>query len=142
MKTTSKNSLKAQNRPEQSGTEQTPAVENNTASAPTPEQKPLPRISIKERRKNRALPTEKVLNLLHTEAPRFWEVCEVVGKWVWVRYSERQPREITAELSQLGFHWNNKRQAWQHPCGQFTASTPRDPRTKYGSRFAADLNPA
>ena len=141
MKTTSKNSLKAQNRPEQSGTEQT-QTENTAASAPTPEQKPLPRISIKERRKNRALPTEKVLNLLHTEAPRFWEVCEVVGKWVWITFTEKQPREVTSALSELGFHWNNVRQAWQHPCGTIAERTPRDPRTKYGSYFPADANPA
>jgi hypothetical protein len=127
MKTTSKNSLKALPRPEQSGT--------NT-------QQSLPRISIRERRKNRALPTDSVVNLLREQAPRFFEICEVVGKWVWVSFSEKQPREVTAALSELGFHWNNTRQAWQHPCGTWIERTPRDPREKYGSYFPARSNPA
>ncbi len=123
MKTTNKNSLKAQTRPEQSGT--------NT-------QQSLPRISFKLRRQNRALPTEKVLTLLHTEAPKFWELAEVVGKWVWITFTKKQPREVTAALSELGFHWNNFRRCWQHPCGTLAPRTPRDPRLKYGSYFAAD----
>jgi len=136
MKTTSKKSLKAQNRPEQSGTERTPTVENTAASAPRP---PLPRISFKERRKNRALTTSRLLTLLRTQAPRFWEVAEVVGKWVWITFTEKQPREVTMTLSEMGFHWNNIRQCWQHPCGTWIERTPRDPRIKYGSYFAADL---
>ncbi len=131
MKTTSKNSKKALVQTEQSGTQ-----------TQTIEQKPLPRISFKLRRHNRALPTEKVLNLLHTEAPRFWEVCEVVGKWVWITFTEKQPREVTMVLAELGFHWNNTRQAWQHPCGTLAERTPRDPRIKYGSYFPADVKPA
>ena len=130
MKTTSKNSLKALSRPEQSSTQT--QTEDTAASAQRP---PLPRISIKERRKNRALPTEKVLNLLRTEAPRFWELAEVVGKWIWIQFSEKQPREVTSALSELGFHWNNNRQCWQHPCGTVK---PRDPRREFGSYFAAD----
>ena len=126
MKTTSKNSLKAQSRPEQSGT--------NT-------QQTLPRISFTERRKNRALPTEKVLTLIHSEAPRFWELAEVVGQWVWITFTDKQPREVTMTLSELGFHWNNLRQCWQHPCGTIAPRTPRDPRIKYGSYFAADVKP-
>ncbi|HWN97178.1 MAG TPA: hypothetical protein VNT99_19260, partial [Methylomirabilota bacterium] len=114
-------------------------TEDTAASAQRP---PLPRISIKERRKNRALPTELVLNLLRTEAPRFWEVCEVVGKWIFVTFSEKQPREVTAALSELGFHWNNIRQCWQHPCGTLAERTPLDPRIKYGSYFPARSNPA
>ncbi len=133
MKTTSKNSLKALPRSEQSGTEHT------AASTQRP---PLPRISIKERRKNRALPTDSVVNLLREQAPKFFEICEVVGKWVWVQFSEKQPREVTAALSELGFHWNNTRQVWQHPCGTWIERTPRDPREKYGSFFPARSNPA
>jgi hypothetical protein len=133
MKTTSKNSLKALSRPEQSGTQDT------AASA---QRQSLPRISIKERRKNRALPTDRVVNLLRDQAPRFFEICEVVGKWVWVSFSEKQPREVTAALSELGFHWNNTRQAWQHPCGTIAERTPHDPREKYGSYFPARSNPA
>ena len=99
-------------------------------------------IDFEQRRINRQLPTEQVVDLLQRRLRRAYELAEIVGRWVWVQFPEKQPREITAELSQLGFFWNNKRQAWQHACGQFTASTPRDPRTKYGSRFAADAQPA
>jgi len=47
------------------------------------------------------------------------------------------------QLSQFGFHWNNSRKCWQHPCGQFaTEGSGADPRQKYGSHFAADLKAA
>ena len=99
----------------------------------------LPRLDFELRRNNRALPTAKVLEVLQGEAPTFWEKAEVVGKWVWIQFTEKQPREVTAVLSQLGFHWNNKRQAWQHPCGQFIKKpAPYDPRERYGSEFPAD----
>jgi hypothetical protein len=122
MKTTSKISKKAQGQTEQSST-----------------QNSLPRISFKHRRRNRALPVERLLKLLRSTAPRFWDVAEVVGKWVWITFTEKQPREVTMTLSELGFHWNNIRQCWQHPCGTSSERTPRDPRNKYGSYFAADM---
>jgi hypothetical protein len=115
---------------------------HQSTPAAAAEQPGLLQIDFEQRRANRQLPTDQVLDLLQRRLRRAYELAEIVGQWVWIQFSEKQPREITAELSQLGFHWNNKRQAWQHPCGQFTASTPRDPRTKYGSRFAADLQPA
>jgi hypothetical protein len=88
------------------------------------------------------LPTERVLKLLQKEAPRFWELAEVVGKWVWIRFDGKQPPTITAELSELGFHWNNRRQVWQHPCGQIMSGANYDPRRKYGSFFPADQKAA
>jgi len=91
------------------------------------------------RRANRTLPTQKVLSLLQDEAPSFWAIAEVVGKWVWIQFKEKQPRQVTAVLAQLGFHWNNTRQAWQHPCGHFMKQPASyDPRTRYGSSFPAD----
>jgi hypothetical protein len=99
----------------------------------------LHRIDFKQRFYNRELSTEKVLNMLYHEAPRLWELAEVVGKWVWIQFDEKQPPVITAELSELGFHWNNRRQSWQHPCGRFGTGIRRDPREIYGSYFPADL---
>jgi hypothetical protein len=99
-------------------------------------------INLARRRANRELPTEKVLSLLQKEAPRFFELAEVVGKWVWVQFTEKQPREITSRLAELGFHWNNKRQVWQHPCGAVTAGTQADPREKYPTYFPADAKTA
>jgi hypothetical protein len=102
----------------------------------------LPTIDQVKRRRYRSLPTDRLLERLQKEAPRLWELAEVVGKWVWVEFSEKQPPQITAELSQLGFHWNNRRQVWQHPCGQVTDGVNYDPRRRYGSYFPADRQPA
>ena len=101
-----------------------------------------PTIDQVKRRRYRSLPTDRLLERLQKEAPRLWELAEVVGKWVWVKFSEKQPPQITAELSQLGFHWNNRRQVWQHPCGQVTDGVNYDPRRRYGSYFPADQQPA
>jgi hypothetical protein len=98
-----------------------------------------PEIDFDRRRANRALETEKVLALLGSDAPRFYEVAEVVGKWVWVQFSDKQPSTITRVLAELGFHWNNTRQAWQHPCGTIRKERAAfDPRKRYRSYFAAD----
>ena len=95
-----------------------------------------------KRQANRALPTAELLSLLRTSAPEFYRLTEVVGQWVWIHFEERQPRSVTAQLAQLGFHWNNARQTWQHPCGvKAEGSRTANPREKYGSQFAADLQP-
>ena len=100
----------------------------------------LARINFARRRVNRSLDTLRLLNLLRSRAPEFFGLAEVVGKWVWIQFAEKQPREVTSRLAELGFHWNNTRQAWQHPCGlnRHEAAT-FDPRKIYGSYFAADF---
>jgi len=98
----------------------------------------LLRIDGAARQYNRGLPTDRVLKLLQSKAPRFWELAEVVGKWIWIRFDGKQPPAITAELSELGFHWNNRRQVWQHPCGQVMSGADFDPRRKYPCYFPAD----
>ncbi|HEX3797332.1 MAG TPA: hypothetical protein VH413_01420 [Verrucomicrobiae bacterium] len=98
---------------------------------------------MKLRRVNRRLQTEKLLALLREETPRFFELAEVVGKWVWIQFTEKQPSEITSVLAELGFHWNNTRQTWQHPCGTIPLKgATYDPRDRYGSYFAADQKAA
>ena len=101
-----------------------------------------PRIDMAKRTANRQIATRELLALLRSEAPSLYDIAQVVGKWVWVQFSEKQPPEVTSVLAQLGFHWNNKRQVWQHPCGVLTEGSPDDPREKYGSTFAADAQPA
>ena len=102
-----------------------------------------PEIDYALRRTNRALETDKLLALLRSEAPRFFEVAEVVGKWVWVQFSDKQPPTITRVLAELGFHWNNARQVWQHPCGTIREERATvDPRKRYRSYFAADAKSA
>jgi len=97
--------------------------------------KTRPEIDFDLRRANRALGTDKLLALLKQEAPRFFELAEVVGKWVWIQFEEEQP-------SELGFHRNNTRQTWQHPCRTIQKETSAfDPRKRYRSYFAADARP-
>ena len=132
MKTNNKNQrqkIGAQSRPEQLSTDKTGSER--------------PKIDFALRRANRALDTERLLALLRSDAPSFFALAEVVGKWVWIRFTEKQPSGITRVLAELGFHWNNTRQTWQHPCGTalFEAAT-YDPRRRYGSYFAADVKPA
>jgi hypothetical protein len=44
---------------------------------------------------------------------------------------------VRQKLAELGFHWNNVRQTWQHPCGTPALDgTDYDPRRRYAS-FAA-----
>lgn len=99
-------------------------------------------IDFELRHYNRSLSTERVLHLLRTQTPYFWDFAEVVGKWVWIQLDGKQPRKITATLSELGFHWNNRRQVWQHPCGNLVPRADFDPRRKYRSYFPADQQPA
>jgi len=102
-----------------------------------------PKIDFALRRANRALETQKLLALLRSESPRFFEVAEVVGKWVWIQFTDKQPPTVTRILAEFGFHWNNTRQTWQHPCGTYrNERATYDPRRRYGSYFAADIKPA
>ena len=114
-----------------------------SAAAPAEKKKDnrLP-IDREQRTKNRALPTPTVLNLLLTSLPDVYGLAEVVGKWVWVQFESTPAAEIRQRLSQLGFHWNGQRQAWQHPCGRFSLSSQADPHQKYSSHFPADVRPA
>ena len=96
-------------------------------------------IDTEARKKNRTLPTPKVLNLLLTSAPDIYRLAEVVGRWVWVRFNECPCGTHRQQLAQLGFHWNRERQAWQHPCGQFRLSSAYDPHEKYSSYYPARI---
>jgi hypothetical protein len=127
-------------RPEQFSTAQT-GTDQSATVAPVAAGT-VPPLDFAKRQANRQLPTEQLIALLRTEAPRFFEIAEVVGQWVWIQFTEKQPREVTSVLAQFGFHWNTKRQAWQHPCGHLSAGTPNEPRAKYRSYFPADAQAA
>jgi hypothetical protein len=100
--------------------------------------------SVSKHQMNRGLSTDAVLNLLRTKLPRQYEVAEVVGKWVWLDVSPARKPMLAKVLWSLGFHWNQRRGVWQHPCGKFDplGSHPTDPRTKYRCYFPADVLPA
>jgi hypothetical protein len=75
---------------------------------------------------------------MRNDTPRFFKTAEVVGAWVWIKFKTKQPQDVTRVLSELGFHWNNTRQAWQHPCGTIMRERANyDPRRRYGSYFPA-----
>jgi hypothetical protein len=95
------------------------------------------------RRANRELRTEAVLKFLKSQLPQQYEMAEIVGRWIWLDFPKDKYRAATNSLWRLGFHWNQRRCVWQHPCGAFApcAPHPGDPREKYGSHFPADLQP-
>ena len=72
------------------------------------------------------------------DLPSLFECAEVVGQWVWIRFEAIPPQPTRTALAQLGFHWNNTRQCWQHPCGQLRSRGQQEPREKYESYFPAD----
>ena len=114
-----------------------------TEAAAKKETRVLPYVNFQQREENRALSTEKVLDLLRQWVPAAYDLAEIVGKWVWVTFPDQPAEQVRGQLSQFGFHWNNSRKCWQHPCGQFaTEGSGADPRQKYGTRFAADLKAA
>src|ERR1035441_3150962 len=89
---------------------------------------------------NRRLSTETVLNYLRTWLPQQYELAEVVGKWVWLDVSPARKPGLASVLWTLGFHWNQRRGVWQHPCGSFNpfGIHPADPRAKYRSYFRSE----
>ena len=114
---------------------------SSTPAQPEKKDNRLP-IDTEARKKNRFLPTDKVLELLKTSNSGLFNLSEVVGKWVWVAFRETPAPELRQILAQLGFHWNNTRQTWQHPCGLFRLRGYQDPHEKYASYFPADSRAA
>jgi hypothetical protein len=113
--------------------------EQSTTATATETAKPSrPYVDYQQRELNRQLPTNDVLALLRQHLPDQYLLAEVVGKWIWIQFAEAPPQDIRAKLSQFGFHWNNVRQCWQHPCGQITQRGQNEPREKYSSYFPAD----
>ena len=137
MKTTSQ---KKSNRLPQESKLVVPQAQTPQPEAPKQDTR-LP-IDTEARKKNRTLPTAKVLELLKTSNPGLFNLAEVVGKWVWVTFRETPAPELRQMLAQLGFHWNRERQAWQHPCGAFRLHGVQDPHEKYESYFPADSRAA
>lgn len=96
-------------------------------------------IDLEARKQNRSLDAATVLMELKRLAPVAFNVAQVVGKWVWVQFKDQPARETRQALAQLGFHWNNTRQTWQHPCGKFSFSSKADPREKYAAQHPDQL---
>jgi hypothetical protein len=138
MKTNQKNQIGLKSKSAQLSSTNT--LESQSAVAPAQAGKKDNRLPIdtEARKKNRTLPTAKVLELLKSSNSGLFNLAEVVGKWVWVQFRETPAPELRQQLAQLGFHWNRERQAWQHPCGLFRLHGYQDPHEKYISYFPAD----
>jgi hypothetical protein len=91
---------------------------------------------------NRELATQTVLALLKAQLPAQYELAEIVGRWIWLDFPARAHRAAANALWRLGFHWNQRRCLWQHPCGVCAPYNVHsgDPRSKYGSRAVSTLN--
>jgi hypothetical protein len=116
-----------------SGTETEPK-ETGTVNAPV-----KPFVNFAERDFNRKLCVEEVLEKLEHWMPEQFKRAEVVGKWIWISFPEPPIERVRAELSQLGFHWNNKRKCWQHPCGETLPRGQQEPREKYDNWFPSNI---
>src|ERR1035441_459762 len=75
-----------------------PANVRPSSGSKTTNSEQLHRIDFRLRFQNRGLSTPQVIEMLYHETPRFWELAEVVGKWVWIQFDDRQPSQITAAL--------------------------------------------
>jgi len=84
------------------------------------------------RNPNRLLSQDEVIRQLN-EHPDVLKAARRVGRWIWVEFDVIPSPEVRKWLGELGFHWNRKRQVWQHPCGRFSKASQDDPRWKYGS---------
>ena len=109
---------------------ETATQETGTVNAPV-----KPYVNFAERDFNRKLSVEKVLEKLERWMPEQFQLAEVVGKWIWITFPEPPIERVRAELSQLGFHWNNTRKCWQHPCGETLPRGTQEPREKYEAWF-------
>ena len=124
---------------------ETPASESPLVSGPVvsgpvvsgPSVKPF--VNFAERDFNRKLPVEKVLEKLRRWMPKQYELAEVVGQWIWITFPEQPAETVRADLSQLGFHWNNTRKCWQHPCGETLPRGQQEPKQKYEVWFPRSI---
>ena len=113
---------------DQTATQAPPAP---AAAEAAPQKTTKPYVNFAERDYNRKLPVEKVLETLRRWMPAQYALAEVVGKWIWIKFEEAPIERVRADLSQLGFHWNNTRKCWQHPCGETLPRGTQEPRDKY-----------
>ena len=121
---------------DQTATQAPPAP---AAAEAAPQKSIKPYVNFAERDYNRKLPVEKVLETLRRWMPAQYALAEVVGKWIWIRFEEAPIERVRADLSQLGFHWNNTRKCWQHPCGETLPRGTQEPREKYNVWFPSSI---
>ena len=117
---------------EKTGKEPSARVDQNITASNVPRGTLFQSIDLDARALNRALPQGEVLDMIRP-FPQILAAAQLVGRWIWVEFAAIPAPTTRTTLAQLGFHWNNKRQLWQHPCGPMTPASPDEPRAKYGA---------
>jgi hypothetical protein len=137
MKKTNNKSVQSSVPVQHSHSTDTAAQPNTTAAQARPDAR-LP-IDPDQRALNRKLDTAAVIGLLRDTRPDLYKRSVIVGAWVWLSFDTAPEPETRQQISQLGFHWNNTRKVWQHPCGKFSlAAKTHDPRDIYESKPAME----
>lgn len=68
---------------------------------------------------NQAKKNKKIIEVLEfCKAHRL--PARVVGRWVWIQFTEKPAAEIRQALKDFGFHWSRRRGQWSHNCGLST----------------------
>ena len=102
MKTnTNKNQIKAQSRPEQLSTGK--QGKNN-----------LPYVNFRERETNQHLPASYIMASLARWMPYQHKLARVVAGLITIQFKTPPIQRVRQELSEFGFSWNQKQNAWQH----------------------------
>lgn len=104
-----------------------PSTPLSPSAGPGPASQPAPSLSShidhELRKKNRHLSAERVMDWLRRWLPDHCDKAYIAHKWIWIQFREKPSEEVRAILSQLGFHWNERHECWQHPCGVFNTLT-------------------
>ena len=66
--------------------------------------------------------------------------ARVVGKWVWIQFTEKPAADVRQSLKDFGFRWSHRRQQWSHNCGNRCTKPARGyrPWDKYQTTLLDD----
>ena len=71
---------------------------------------------------------------LRTEQPALVPHARIVGRWVWIATPTKPDAGVREWLKAHGYRWNQKRRAWQNPCGVHSGGAKNHhPWEKYGA---------
>ena len=65
---------------------------------------------------------EKIDNIVEVlDFCKTWSYpARVVGRWVWIEFTDKPGKETRDNLKAAGFRWSNRRGQWAHNCGHTT----------------------
>ena len=91
------------------------------------------RPALTPRKENRCRTPEAIVSLMERDCPEALPHTRKVGHWLWIAFPQKPEPQTRDALKVLGFSWNVRRGAWQHPCGYFRPkASSYDPRDVYG----------